>query len=193
MAAGVERKGYLYHLNVDRMMVLGVMLTTEGTTSDSVKHNLQAAEANYWKHVRILRRLGSLRSWLQAWNDAPATRAVFASGTWHVTEACLQRICRREYQWLRTNLRMRSKLDEGWMQLKVRTRRRIDTWTEGLGIKRLHHRVFFALHWTAWREKHIKLDGGGKNLVWLREDRCATWWAVVNSVGQRARQREGLQ
>ena len=50
----------LQYVNVDRMVVLGVMLPSECSANESIEYSLQATEVNYWKQTQFLCGPGTL-------------------------------------------------------------------------------------------------------------------------------------
>ena len=174
------------------MIVLGVLLDSKGSTDVSIDHRLAIADNCARGCMQVLKGPGGISAKLRAWSTSPAATAIFGCSTWHITQGCLRRIRRWEYQWLRKVLKCTRKSDEGYMQYNIRTARLIEHWFAASGVPPFFLRIIRILYRAAWRENCTLVGNGDKPLAWIREARSAHWWITCCVIGRSARYKNGV-
>ena len=176
---------------VDEMEVLGTAFDSHGSTSTSLEHRLQKAEACFWKHLQTFSGPGTISNKLKAWQAGPGSSAVFGAGTWHVTKNIVVQLQRWEMKFLRKTFKMRWRPEEGRMRFNKRTSTIIREWFRECQRQPLHIRVLSAVFKEAWREKGEPIQQGENDLAILRNYRNREWWHWVKDL-QQERAKEGL-
>ena len=173
------------------MEVLGCVLDSCGSTSESWAHRREKADGKYYANLAVLRSRGSLSSRIRAWIGAPVASAMLGAETWHLTAGILHNARIWEMNRLRHMFRMKYKHGEGKMEFNMRTSSCIKNWFGYLRQDFIHLRILKTVFKAAWKEPRMQV-GGEHPLKKAREVRSAMWWECIKQQPLKMRHSEKL-
>ena len=175
---------------VQEMLVLGAMVTSSGSTRDFQDHRFASGEALFYKHRNVLTGPGTIKDKLHAWNAAPATSAIFAAESWHLSREVLHHARRWEVAHVRQMLKLRRQPGEGQAAYNHRSAHCIYEWFRKCRVMMMHQRVLQAVFRNAWREVAVRFRGDNAPLDWSRRYRDAMYWQTCTALPRRVRATE---
>ena len=177
----------------ERVVLLGELLDSIGSTAASVHFNISRAEANYFKNQELLgNSCLPVFKRLRAWYATSSMIAAYNCETWHLTASIPMELRTWELKMLRRMLKMRRRPEEGCQQYNTRTAEFIRKLLSKAGVLPLHFRVLRAVFKEAWKNHNFVLDSGDSPLKIARGFRNTQWWQThcfLNSNTQRRKHR----
>ena len=158
----------------DQAKVLGGVLSALDTNVALIEHRLWQGEKASYADLQSFRGKAAVSLKLRAFATKPRAAALFLLPTAHWNAALLLKCVRWERRLLRVAVRFRRRPEQGRLEFKQTTSRKMEVWMTNLGYTPMHQIIVEGVHAHASKQKDKQ-----KLASQVRTERTARMWQAV--------------